>query len=230
MQDDDVRLKAAYLRACGAIAFVTFPMMLGLAAVAHPFVVVVLGEKWLPAVPLIHVLAPLGALQSVWIPIGIIFLVKDRTDWYFRLGVAQGCLTVGAFLAGIPWGTLGVAVAYALINLLWIPVWLWLGSSLITGLRAKDFVKELLPYGLLSSAMCLVVLLCRQMLIAAGAAPPLALGVCVAVGVGVYVGSVLVIGPAALADFARILPRGPRGWIMKFLRRGASAPDDTGML
>jgi O-antigen/teichoic acid export membrane protein len=228
MQDDDARLRAAYLRACGAIAFVTFPMMLGLAAVADPFVSVVLGTRWLPAVPLILVLAPLGALQSVWVPIGTIFLVKDRTDWYFRMGVAQGCLTVAAFLAGIPWGTLGVAVAYAVINLLWIPVWLWLGSSLIAGLRAKDFFKELLPYGLLSLAMCLVVVLCRQMLIAAGAATPFVLGICVAVGIVVYVGAALVTGPVALADFAKILPGGPRRWVIKFRRRGTSALDNTG--
>lgn len=224
MQDDDARLKAAYLRACGAIAFITFPMMLGLMVVAHPFVQVVLGEKWLPAVPLIIILAPIGALQSVWVPVGPIFLVKNRTDWYFRMGVAQGCIMVIAFLAGIPWGATGVAFAYAIVNLFWIPIWIWLAGKLVIGLHIRDFVNELLPYGLLSFAMCLAVLLCRHLMTIASVAAPIVLAVCVAVGVSVYIISVFVIQPVALADLARILPT---GWIMKFLRPGTATPGNT---
>jgi len=208
IQDDDARLKAAYLRACGAIAFVTFPMMFGLVAVAHPFVQVVLGEKWLPAVPLILILAPLGALQSVWVPVGQIFLVKDRTDWYFRIGIAQSCLTVGAFVVGVAWGTVGVAAAYALFNLFWIPVCFWLGSKLISGLRARDFYLELLPYGALSLTMCLAVLLFGKILNFMNVAAPVALPLSVLLGICIYLGAAVASQPKAYADFMKLLPRG----------------------
>lgn len=205
-QDDDARFKALYLRACGAIAFVTFPMMLGLTAVAHPFVQVVLGEKWLPAVPLIVILAPVGALQAVWGPVRLLFLAKNRTDWYFRIGVAQSCVMVCAFFAGIPWGTLGVAVAYVVVNLFWLPVWLWLGSKLVTGMRMREFGIELLPYGLLSLVMFFVVLMFEKTLNSIGVAEPVVLVISVAVGVCVYVGASLMTQPTALTDLARMLP------------------------
>ena len=224
MQDDDERLKAAYLRACGAIAFVTFPMMFGLLAVASPFVQVVLGEKWLPAVPLICILAPLGALQSVWAPVGSLFIAKDRTDWYLRMGVAQGCVTVCSFLAGVPWGAIGVAVAYALANLFWIPVWLWLAGRLVTGLRVRDFASGLLPYGLLSLVMCPGVLLCEHVLTATGMSRPVTLAVSIAAGICIYVGAALVIQPVALTDFGRMLPK---SWTTKLLRRGTGTLDTT---
>lgn len=116
MQDDDERLAKAYLRVCGAIAFVTFPMMAGLAFVAHPFVEVVLGDKWFPAVPLIWILAPLGAISSIQTTVGQIYLAKGRADWMFWWGIVSGVLRVVSFLIGLPWGVVGVAAAYAIMT------------------------------------------------------------------------------------------------------------------
>src|SRR5262249_42887395 len=65
MQTRPAQLASAFLRANGAIAVITFPMMAGLAVVADPFVRAVLGEKWAPIIPLVRVFAPLGALQSL---------------------------------------------------------------------------------------------------------------------------------------------------------------------
>ncbi|MFG0331833.1 MAG: MOP flippase family protein, partial [Maioricimonas sp. JB049] len=90
LQDDDERLADLYLRANGAIAFITFPMMAGLVVLAEPFVQVVLGEKWLPAVPAIWILASLGAIQAIWSTVGQILLAPGRTDLQLRLGVAGG--------------------------------------------------------------------------------------------------------------------------------------------
>ncbi len=217
MQDDDARLKTTYLRACGAIAFVTFPMMFGLVAVAQLFVEVVLGAKWLPAVPLIYIFAPLGALQSIWVPIGDLFLAKNCTRWYFRMGIAQGCLTIGVFLAGIPWGIVGVATAYALFNVVWIPLWFWLGSKLVSGLRVRDIAGELAPYVHLSAIMYLVVVLCKYTLTAADLVAPMVLAICVAAGMIVYVGSAIALQPTALGDLVRVLPT---KWTTKLIRRG----------
>jgi hypothetical protein len=91
---------------------------------------------------------------------------------------------------------------------------------LVNGLRVEDIAREIIPYGLLTLAMCLVVLLCRQVMTAAGVGPPLTLAVCVAVGIFVYAGSVIVVRPAALTDFMRILPKGR---ITSFLSRDAAS-------
>ena len=55
VQDDRVRLKSLARRSIKTSSFLILPMMAGLAAIARPLTLVVLGEKWLPAVPFIQI-------------------------------------------------------------------------------------------------------------------------------------------------------------------------------
>ncbi len=55
VQDDKIRLKTITRRAIVTSSFLILPLMAGLAAVAEPLTLVVLGEKWLPAVPFIQI-------------------------------------------------------------------------------------------------------------------------------------------------------------------------------
>ena len=55
VQDDKPRLKSLARRSIKTSAFLILPMMAGLAAVAKPLTLVLLGEKWLPAVPFIQI-------------------------------------------------------------------------------------------------------------------------------------------------------------------------------
>ncbi len=205
MQDDDERLKAAYLRACGAIAFVTFPMMLGLAVMAHPFVEVVLGEKWLPAVPLIWLLAPLGMIQSVSGTAGQIYLAKGRADYYFRLGVLDGALHVIGFLVGVGWGVFGVAVAYCITSAISIPIYFGFAARLV-GLRWQELLKAFAPIASSASTMALVVWVGHHALENMNLPDGLALLASIVLGVVLYGTIVLYTRPPALQDLARLMP------------------------
>lgn len=55
VQDDRVRLKSLARRSIKTSSFLILPMMAGLAAIAKPLTLVILGEKWLPAVPFIQI-------------------------------------------------------------------------------------------------------------------------------------------------------------------------------
>lgn len=114
LQTDDARFRRAYLKTTGAIAFVTFPMMLGLMMCARPFVLTLFGAQWMPVIPLVMILAPVGMLQSIVTTVGAIYLAKGRTDYMLRWGIVTGILAMVAFAIGLPWGVRGVAVAYAL--------------------------------------------------------------------------------------------------------------------
>lgn len=62
---DPDRLRAAYLRAQGAVCLFAFPVGFGIAAVAHPMVLGLLEQKWLAAVPVIQVIAASSAIMAV---------------------------------------------------------------------------------------------------------------------------------------------------------------------
>jgi O-antigen/teichoic acid export membrane protein len=63
MQDDVHRLRHAYLNGQGMVCLLAWPIGIGFALVAAPLVELALGAKWLPAVPVIQILALLSALE-----------------------------------------------------------------------------------------------------------------------------------------------------------------------
>jgi lipopolysaccharide exporter len=64
-QDDDAALRGGFLKSSRVVALVTFPAMCGLAALATPAVAVIFGSDWSSLVPIIWLLAPVAAIQSV---------------------------------------------------------------------------------------------------------------------------------------------------------------------
>ena len=93
IQSDDERLRSAYVRSCMLIGLVTFPLMAGLAVVADPFVRVVLGTKWIPAIRVFQILAPVGLIQSIQTTGGSIFVAKGRS----------GTPSLGVFILPLFW-------------------------------------------------------------------------------------------------------------------------------
>ena len=116
IQDDNNRFSSAYLRVVAIIALIVFPLMMGLLALAGPLVLTVFGETWAPVILLIMILAPVGMTQSIGSTVGSIYQAKGRTDWMFRWGVGAGSIIVIAFLVGLQWGIVGVAVAYVIVS------------------------------------------------------------------------------------------------------------------
>jgi len=206
MQDDDERLANAYLRTCGAIAFVTFPMMAGLAVVARPFVEVVLGAKWLPAVPLIWILAPVGMMHSINATTGQLYLAKARTDWMFYWGVGGAGLLALSFPLGLPWGVTGVASAYLIMNLLIVLPCYWIPFRLVRGLSLARLFRAVSPFACSSAVMALGVISCGQVLKYAAFGKNFSLVFCVSTGVILYAFVAVFLHPATLQDVTRLLP------------------------
>jgi len=217
-QDDNERLANVYLRACGAIAFITFPMMAGLAVVARPFVEVVLGDKWLPAVPLIWILAPVGAFQSLAAVRSQVFLAKGRADWHFRWGVCSSLVTLTSFFVGILWGLHGLALAYCAVT---VPLTLAshvLVMQLLPSLTYGRFLRTLAPHAAATALMLAVVSLYQLALRLLPLGELGGMTSSILVGIGVYVLITLVQRPSAVADFkALVVPPLSR------LRRHSSA-------
>jgi PST family polysaccharide transporter len=113
-QDDNAKFSRVYLKVVGAIALITFPMMIALWAVAEPFIVTLFGSQWRPVILLLMILAPVGMGQSIGTTVGQIYQAKGRTDWLFRWGVVAGLVFMIAFVIGLHWGIVGVATGYAI--------------------------------------------------------------------------------------------------------------------
>ncbi|THH36365.1 MOP flippase family protein [Neolewinella litorea] len=115
IQDEKERIKRIYLRITRVIGYLTFPMMFGLCVVAEPFIALLLGPQWMGVVPVIEILAPLGAVQSISTLEGNIFLSQGATRLQFVTGIISKVVMVGAMAVGLYLGGLtGIAWAYLL--------------------------------------------------------------------------------------------------------------------
>ena len=151
LQDNVEPVRRAYLRANRMIVLLTFPMMLGLSALAEPAILVIYGDKWRSAVGIVQVLCFAGLAQSVYNTASWIFLSCGRPDILFRLGILSMLVRVAGVLIGMQWGLLGIAWAYVLGGYLFLlyPTWSSAGESDRSSLRRT------------SEKRCRTVLLCE---------------------------------------------------------------------
>lgn len=113
IQDEDERLANAYRRFLRLSAFVVFPLMLGLSAVADPFIRLTLTDKWAGSIYLLQIIC----FSLMWYPIHAINLnllqVKGRSDYFLKLEVIKKVLGVVVLCVTVPLGL--VAMCYGRI-------------------------------------------------------------------------------------------------------------------
>lgn len=183
MQNDRPALAAGFTRSTRAIMVAAMPFFFGLAAVGEPLVLTLLGEKWSEIVPL---LLPLALAMPFWT---LFTLLRPATDALGRPGIASGNAAVGAllmpviFLAGAPWGIIGIAWAW----LVAYPLLLGFAavrSLPIIGISSIDLLRAVAPPVVAAAFMAAAVTLVDRML---PAMPQiLRLGVLVATGGPIY--------------------------------------------
>jgi O-antigen/teichoic acid export membrane protein len=157
IQHDNFKFRLFYLKLTKYIAFITFPLMLGLFAVANEFISTIYSEKWAPVIFLIKVLSIIGLGQSIGTTVGSIYLSKGKTDWMFRWGIFSSIIVVGAILIGMRWGINGVAISYAIASLLLTYPSFAIPFRLIN-LKFKDFVLNLKEEAATSLIMFIIVM------------------------------------------------------------------------
>lgn len=110
-QDDRKILASQVERACLMSSFVTFPLFIGFASVARPFVLLLLTDKWLASVPFIIVFC----IYQLSFPIyGIMrqgLYAIGRSDVVLKLESLKAGYFLFAILIGIQISPLGVAIA-----------------------------------------------------------------------------------------------------------------------
>lgn len=101
VQDDTVRLKSGYRQVISATMYISFLAMLGLAAVAKPLVLLLIGEKWLPSVPYLQLLCLGGMLYPLHAINLNMLKVRGRSDLFLKLEIIKKLFAIPVILAGI---------------------------------------------------------------------------------------------------------------------------------
>lgn len=205
LQKDRERMASAYLDIQHAIVAVMAPACIGLAAVAQPFVDVVLGPQWHPAAPLISLIA----LQMLLIPVAetnqTVLAAMGRARFQFIWMVFGTILSLGALWLFIGRGIEAAILARMAVSAALMPVLSGYTMRQI-GLPLHSLMRVLWAPVLAAATMGAVVWLTLARL----PWPPFVqLLICVPLGAGLYTGILLLIDRRrALALWRMVRRRG----------------------
>ncbi len=156
MQDDKPKLKRAMRKVMQTSSFFVFPMMFGLAAVSKPLVLVLLTDKWLPAVPYMQ----LACVSYAFWPIHVANLQSikalGRSDIFLRLQIVKKVATVVVLLFTFRQGVLAMAIGRVLLA----PFGVWLNTlpnKRLVGYSQREQLYDLAPEFFVSVFMSVVV-------------------------------------------------------------------------
>lgn len=160
IQGDNDKLKAAFKKIIKNSVFITFPMMIGLAAVANPLINLLFGDKWLPSIYYIQVLCFAGMLFPLHAINLNILQVKGRSDLFLGLEIVKKviALTVIAIVMVFRFGIEGLLWASVLNSYVAYFINSYFSAELLD-YSTKEQIKDIMPIVIVSILMGIIVYL-----------------------------------------------------------------------
>jgi O-antigen/teichoic acid export membrane protein len=118
LRSNPAALRQKYEAALSALAFFVMPTAAILSVTGQDVTVILLGEKWRQAGSLLSIIALRGIFHAVESSQGWLHLAIGRADRWRNWGIVSLVVQVVAVLAGLPFGTTGVAVAVVIASVL----------------------------------------------------------------------------------------------------------------
>lgn len=156
VQDDHAALRRYVLILTEGFAVISFPITIGLGLVAEELVLVMFGEKWLPMVPPLEILAFSASYRSIsTIASQVLFATKDSRP-SLKNSVLCAVIFPPAFWVGSHWGTVGIAMVWALVH----PPLNYRMSAYVfrtIGLSHGEYWRSMIPAAVATIAMTIAV-------------------------------------------------------------------------
>lgn len=144
LQDDKELLKRGYKKVIRITMLVTFVLVLGLAACAKHFIIVLIGDKWLPCVPFLQIIC----FQMMLYPLHSLNLnalqVKGRSDLFLKLEIIKKFIGVAPILLGVFVGIYSMLIASVFTGILSYYLNAYYTAPLLD-YGVKEQIKDILP-------------------------------------------------------------------------------------
>ena len=196
--DEPARLKRGLQLCVRALMLVNLPMMLGMAALAKPLTLVILGEKWLPSVPILQVLCLAGIFWPLHVINLNVLLAQGHSLLFFRLELVKKTVGILLLLIGAKFGVMGIAWSTVIFGLFAFAVNAHYSKAFLNyGTRSQ--VRDFLPSASIAACMAVAVSFASNVLIVH---PLLKVGGLTLIGMFLFLGAAFLLRLRALADVA----------------------------
>lgn len=156
IQEDTDHLASSYRRMLRFTVFIVFPIMIGMAVLAHPLVIALVTDKWAQCVPYLQIIC----FSSMWYPVHAINLnllqVKGRSDLFLRLEIVKKVIITVAIILSVPFGIIGICIGSVCTSMICLAINTFYTGKLIHVGFVRQ-MRDMAPTLLASLAMGVVV-------------------------------------------------------------------------
>ncbi|MDR3414520.1 MAG: lipopolysaccharide biosynthesis protein [Formivibrio sp.] len=209
LQSEPERYRKAYKESVSLLMMAAHPGLIFAIVFAESIFSILLGPQWTPAIPIFHWLGIAGLPQFIWVTGGWLLLSQGRGGDYFKMGLFISIASVASFVAGLPWGSVGVAAAYAVTNYLILTPGMWWITGRSGPVTVRDHISNALPHAVAAAISAVVLVGARIVLSSPDVFGCLGLAI---LSYAVY-GAIMMLFPnkrlilgESLRTFARIFP------------------------
>lgn len=200
-RDDQNQSRYLYYRAIQLVAFYLLPLYVGLAFLAHPFMQVVYGERWLAAAEPLRVLALGGLFACINNQSGAVVAAFGRLGSELARQSVAWIATIAGLLVAAPHGIVACAWVVLAVRIAMALAMSRLAQGAISG-SLRAMWRALRPALLMNSILVLVLVAAKELWLDryAPASPAMYLAAMTAIGGLVYTGMFLMVPMRELAS------------------------------
>lgn len=156
MQHDPAKARDAFLTATFGCSLVSFPVFIGLAAVSHDAVPLILGQHWHEAIWPIRLICLQGLLAGIGIIQASAINSSGRSDWWFYYSLSRNIATVLAVVLFFRHGV--SAIVAGMVAFAWImwPISVGMTSRLLR-LKVVSYLQQFITPAMGSCALLMAV-------------------------------------------------------------------------
>lgn len=156
LQDDKEHFQQMQRRSLKMLAFLCIPLMFLMIVIAKPLILVLYTDKWIDAAPYLQVLCLMGIVVCLQVVNANVVNAKGYSGLFFRWSVIKTIIMFISIWLGHYWGIMGLLWSLVLYHFL---------AYIINAILATRFTsytvwlqfKDLLPIGLVSTVIAVVV-------------------------------------------------------------------------
>jgi len=159
VQEDPDRFKSYFLKGYSLVLGLTLPITITCALFAEDLILVLLGAKWTEAILIFRLLSPTIQVFGMINPLSWFLFSAGLVGRSLKIALALSPLVIIAYFIGLPYGPVGVALAYSLTMILWVvPHMAWCVYG--TMISLKDLLRAIIqPFlsGIVGGIIALIV-------------------------------------------------------------------------
>lgn len=145
VNDSEGRQERVFRKMMRFTAFISFPLMFGLSLVAREFILLTIGERWLPCVPMLQVLCIGGAFLPLHTLYQNFIISRGRSDIYLCCIALMIVLQIVLTLSFAPLGVMVMVMAFSVLNVAFTLCW-YIALRRITPLSLASAMKDTMPF------------------------------------------------------------------------------------